>query len=388
MKPHGPPDALPAILFFVLPLIFAIGVTPLLASNYNPQVNAGRLEIRVASFDNGPIGSAFMSFVASTKGAVAGLPGLNVVDASTTSPEALRQAVRDSEVWGAIWVEADSSARLTSALTTPNNPYISTALHFAWDEGRNPLVTTARVGAPIKGYLAGFTASFASSFARSVSNATVLDVVRTNSQLLTAPVTVKEESLFPAADKPVTGVGLSIGNILIAVFALAITNAVLMGLAPVFARWGFRGTKMIAARTAVILAYTAIISATMATMLITLAGMNSHGDAWARTWATFWVMQASFVFYLSACAMWKGPAVLPLFFLFLLLANIIGGWNTDLADGGYMAFSCTSMYHALSLLRYVSETARCRSPCPQSSAGRLSHSPDLRPHLPVLPTRR
>lgn len=350
--PRGPPKALPLILFFALPLVFALGVTPLLASNRNPNDNVGRLTIRVASFDSGNVGAALVAFAAAAAGSP-GMPGLTVVDAAGTSPDGLRQAVHDSEAWGAVWVEAGASARLASALSNPSAPYDPAAIHFLWDEGRNSLVTTGRVGAPIKGALAGFTARFAATLVAGLPNATLTDAARLRPSLLTSPVTVVEESPYAASSRPVTGVGLTIGNILVAVFALAITNAILMALTPLFSSWGLRGGRMIAARTVAVLAYTAAVSATMATMLLTLAGMTEHGDAWARTWATFWVMQASFVFYLMACGLWRGPALIPLFFLLLLLSNIIGGWNTTTADPGYMAFSCTSMYHALALLRYV-----------------------------------
>ena len=70
-------------------------------------------------------------------------------------------------------------------------------------------------------------------------------------------------------------------------------------------------------------------------------------------WAVFWLLMLIFAFYLAAVGIAVGPDVIGLAFAIMLICNIIGGWNTDVADPGYMAFSCTAMYHAASLLRKV-----------------------------------
>ena len=393
----GPPPFLPVILFFALPLIFAIGVTPLLASNHNPAANAGRLRVAVADFDGGAIGLALTSHLARVAGAP-GMPGLDVVAAAGTSPEALRREVRDGAAWGALWVRAGASAALDAAMADPAAPYYNGALVFAWDEGRNSMLTPARVAGPVKGALAAFTAAFTTAHLAATA-ANVSDIARVNPRLLLAPLATAEEVLFPAAQWPVMGVGLTIGNILVAVFSLSITLAVMKGLTPLFLSWRLPPLRLLAVRVLAITAYCGVVSATMATMALGLAGLTSHGDMWARVWVTFWVLQMVFTFYLGAAAALAGPDAVPVFFLFMLLSNIIGGWNTDLADFGCegrsraeacpraaprrppapvhararatrpahcarspthaplatadIAFSCTGMYHATSLLRNV-----------------------------------
>ena len=358
------------ILFFALPLIFAIGVTPLLASNHNPAANAGRLRVAVADFDGGAIGLALTSHLARVAGAP-GMPGLDVVAAAGTSPEALRREVRDGAAWGALWVRAGASAALDAAMADPAAPYDNGALVFAWDEGRNSMLTPARVAGPVKGALAAFTAAFTTAHLAATA-ANVSDIARVNPRLLLAPLATAEEVLFPAAQWPVMGVGLTIGNILVAVFSLSITLAVMKGLTPLFLSWRLPPLRLLAVRVLAITAYCGVVSATMATMALGLAGLTSHGDMWARVWVTFWVLQMVFTFYLGAAAALAGPDAVPVFFLFMLLSNIIGGWNTDLADFGCEGRSCRGL-PARSTAPPTSARARTRTRHSACSLRPLAH---------------
>jgi hypothetical protein len=61
-KPHGPPAALPFILAVVIPTLYGVFAAPLFQSGANPDANVNRLQVVVASFDNGPIGDSFLAF--------------------------------------------------------------------------------------------------------------------------------------------------------------------------------------------------------------------------------------------------------------------------------------------------------------------------------------
>ena len=205
----------------------------MLAATHNPADNIHRLEIRVANFDGGSVGAALATAL-TTIAANPGSNGFTIVDASATSPQQLRDDVKNGNAWGAVWINAGATAALNAAVADPAGVGATydakSAITFAWDEGRNAMITTARIGGPIKGILSGFVSTFATNFVRGIQinmgNAVLGNVAVTKPSLLVKPIDFTEESLFPAFQLPVMATALTIGNILMAVFSMAITIAV------------------------------------------------------------------------------------------------------------------------------------------------------------------
>lgn len=365
----APPKPLPLILFLALPLFFALGVGPLLGAVHDPQRNVGRWSVLVADLDGGIVGSSLLSALqGAAASGVGAFPTLDIQTAS--SPEELRAAVRDGRAWGAVWANAGATAALEAAIADPAGAAASYrptgAATLAWDEGRSPLGPAARIIGPVKAAVGMWAARMAAQVVGGLNASSALPALAAVAPgVLTSPVGFTEESLFPAAQWPVFTTALTIGQILIAVFAMAIALATLGGLSPWYMAYAPAAHrtpgKLVAFQATAIVLYTMAVSATAATIALSLSALSSgHGVEWARVWAIFWAEQLSFAFWLATVAVVAGPGLVgPALFL-MLVSNIIGGWNTVLAAPGYMAFSCTTMYSGGALLRnavYGSESA-------------------------------
>lgn len=103
-KPWGIVNPLTVMLFlFVANMLLA--VAPAYAGARNPADNLTRLRVTLTDFDGGWVGSAATAALIAAGNANRGkLPTLTVVDASTTSPAALRSAVVDGDAWAAVWI--------------------------------------------------------------------------------------------------------------------------------------------------------------------------------------------------------------------------------------------------------------------------------------------
>lgn len=173
---RGPPLALPLILAIALPLLYSLFAAPLIASAKNPDANIGRLKVLVCSFDTGDVDVAFTRFMSTMVGGTSlvtsngalpiTLPDFQIVSSASWSPESLRAAVRNSEAWGAIILNAGASAALLAAQAGPSPAATydpSGAMTIIWDEARNNLVSTARIAGPCKGLLTAFSEGMAKS---------------------------------------------------------------------------------------------------------------------------------------------------------------------------------------------------------------------------------
>lgn len=110
-KPWGLVNPLTITLFlFVANILLA--VTPTYAGARNPADNLPRLYVTLADFDGGWVGSAATAALRAANSADRGkLPTLTVVDAATTSPAALRDAVINGDSWAAVWVAPNAPLR-------------------------------------------------------------------------------------------------------------------------------------------------------------------------------------------------------------------------------------------------------------------------------------
>jgi len=362
-KPHGPPPFLPFILAVVLPIVYGLLAAPLFQSAANPDVNVPRLPVLVCSFDTpGPsgslnIGAAFSSFWAANgggsqivpnNGALAiTLPGIQVVQSADYSPADLVQQVKDAKVFAAIYVNANASAALANALSSPAAAAAydpSTAITIVWDEARNNVVTTARIGGPLKGLLVGFSTGMAKAtlgawLAAGEPNKAAFAAVangqgmRALSNLLALPVYYSENSVFPFT-VPAINIALTVGQILLCVFGLITTNVTWgpVGLIP-YIRSAMPGVPLALRRTSVILLITCMIGVAYATILIGIGNASNitknaqnlapgvtfgatgaagffSGAQWAQLWSLAWLESLVFALYLCIPVVFLGdPAI-------------------------------------------------------------------------------
>lgn len=364
----GPPPFVPYIIWVFLPLFYSVTVGPLIASNAYPNDYTSRLRVLVTSFDNSSIGAQFAAvFAAAT---APGLPGYEVVVAASTSPAALKAAVVDADdVWGALWMNAGTEAALTQALLNPGaNSYSpSSAITFCWNEGRSQ--NSGRVSGPTRNILHGFELVAATSITNTLSNSStgLAAVAAAQPSLLTRPIGYSEDIIAPSAQLPYFFVGATIGQILIAVLSLAVTNVVLGALAPFYMK--FSPAKVTLIRFALIFIYTAGVAAAFATIMVGL-GVNmgsiatsGSGVMWARLWSIQWLQMVIYVVYLGFWAMAFGPAAVPLFLLPMIVYNALGELHRLARHGALSALRSILLHRSGAFSLLVSTAHRCHCLC-------------------------
>jgi hypothetical protein len=192
----------------------------------------------------------------------------------------------------AIFVPAGTSAALAAALSSSSGSPAAaaygpaSAVQWVWDEGRNPSITTARVGAPLRVILSKFAAEYAAQqlVGLAASGANITALAAAQPALISGPVGSTETNLYPAAAAlPVGSLAQTIGLIIITVFAMAGVNAFLgvplPALSPV--------TRAVVGSVAVFV-FGMTIAAAYATIV---AGMGAlSGPQWAQLWATMWLL--------------------------------------------------------------------------------------------------
>lgn len=194
---------------FVLPVLFSLAMAPLFASGADPDYNAPRLRVAVASFEplTAHVASAFSRFVSQLGSSGAALPTFVWHEAPATSPQALTDLVDmgDTDYWAAVWIDANASAALTDLLANPGHPGAydpAHALHYVWDEARNNLMSTTRVGGAVRALLSTFIAQFGSAAITSLQgqgggNETLLTLASVAPSLLLRPIAFTERNLHP-----------------------------------------------------------------------------------------------------------------------------------------------------------------------------------------------
>ena len=139
----------------VLPIIYGLFCGPLFYVSANPDEHVKSLSVLVASYDEGPlVGPQFLtymkklgkdgpqgqtSWVMNNGAKPTTMPGFTFVEQGTMSADELRQKVKDSEVWGAVFVNAGASEALSTALESPEGAAAYEplkAISFVWDESK------------------------------------------------------------------------------------------------------------------------------------------------------------------------------------------------------------------------------------------------------------
>ncbi len=198
----------------------------------------------------------------------------------------------------AIWVPAGSSSALENALASPSSPAATSytpalAVQWVWDEGRNPTITAARVGAPLRAILGKFVSQFsAHQLAMLVATGkNVTDLAVSQPKLLSTPIDITETNLFPAASVvAIGGLATTIGLILVSVFALAGVNFIvglpLQSTSPGGPGVSFWGAALV--QCGAVFAIGCTIAAAYATIVAGMAGLS--GTQWAQLWAVMWLL--------------------------------------------------------------------------------------------------
>ncbi|KAM0749826.1 hypothetical protein T439DRAFT_357348 [Meredithblackwellia eburnea MCA 4105] len=82
---------------------------------YRSEDHAYKLNVIVADFDQGPVGAALLSAIASVNG-IKTYPTFHIVAANSTSPEQLQHRTFTGEFWGSYWAAEGASAAFEAAL--------------------------------------------------------------------------------------------------------------------------------------------------------------------------------------------------------------------------------------------------------------------------------
>lgn len=376
----GPPFFLLVLLAIVLPVLYSVFVAPLFAASANPDDNMKQLTVRVVILDAGDAGTNFRTFISALQGN-SKMPQFDFADASS-SVESLRDAVRNSEVYAALYMPATVTADLTAALMNPSGPLAQSynaknAIYFIWDESRNNLVTTARVGGLVRGVLSTFTAqasaatlagiltqlsTWAQAGATVPAAASMLSAhAARGGVLLSKPFDFTEENLYPFS-APVSSQALLVGNILLVVFGLVCTNMIfgpVQGIIAVHAHSLLKQPlKLAAARLALYVVYAGMVAVAYSTIHVALAhtyntGGTFDGPVWAQVWAASWMFCLIMGLWLGIVVAAAGnPAAAGVALLPMIVFNVLS-LNTDVSNPGYKIFWYAPMWHEAEIIRYV-----------------------------------
>ncbi|KAJ1631188.1 hypothetical protein T492DRAFT_997485 [Pavlovales sp. CCMP2436] len=327
---------------------------PLLGVAHDPSANVHRLRVVVANFDKndtGTIGKAFLDGLYSARDSL-NMPGLEfTLDSSDTNETVLTARVESGELYAAMWINRGKTAELINAIlrmathpTGTSTSYNGTgAITLCWDEGRNPLVTAGRIGAPLRGALSAFSAIYAAKLIAALPTA-VLGAVSKSSRpdLLSSPVGYTEKNLHPNT-MPLAGNALTVGNILMVVFSLVIATAALTSLGHQPLLTSASPAKRTALLAIAMIWFASCVAAMYAILVVSIAApgeWTAGSIGWARVWATQWLHILTFVPYLAALGETIGPDKMGILLMPYIIFNSIGGWNLDVADPGYV-FSST-----------------------------------------------
>lgn len=362
-----PCPVLIAVVSIALPALLATTLGPLLGVAHDPNPNVKRLHVVAANFDSnatGSIGKAFLEGMNATIDRL-GMPKLEIIlDSSNTSPENLAKRVDSGEIYAAMWVNKGKDDELHNAITrmVVSKPGTATsyngtgAITLCWDEGRNPLITTARVGSPLKAALNAFSAAFAPRLVANLPAAVLAAVAKSSRpDLLTSPVGWTEKNLH-ISTLPLAGNALTVGNILMIVFALVIATAALEGLAKNPWVSGLSPARRALVLLAAMTWWASCVAAMYAILVVCIASpgeWTTGSIGWAQVWATQWLHIMCFVPYLAAFGELVVPDKMGVLLMPFIIFNSIGGWNIDVADPGYIFFAYTPFFHACGLLRYA-----------------------------------
>jgi len=143
------------IMGVFLPIIYGLFCGPLFYVAANPDKHVKSLSVLVASYDEGPlVGPQFLTYMKKLgkdgpKGQTSWvmnnganpttMPGFTFVEQGTMSADEVRQKVKDSDAWGAVFVNAGASEALFKALASPAGAAAyepSKAISFVWDESK------------------------------------------------------------------------------------------------------------------------------------------------------------------------------------------------------------------------------------------------------------
>ena len=336
---------IPLFIFIFLAGYFALVIAPFLAAGANPAENINRLNVLYTSFDNSTVGTAFLKFMSlAPQKITTPLPNFQYVDASSVSD--LQNKVLNQDGWAAMYVSAGATKRLNDAIYNGGgcggyatyDP--SQAIGIIWDEGRY-----SQAENQIFGYMTTlvprFTFQLSSKLLGALPSATINQCIAINGQtLLSQPTYFQASNLSPVYNyADAAGSALYIGNILIAVFAsLYLVNALVKGVDVT----GLNNVQRAVKYAILVLIYTFGLAAVYATVTVGLVStFNGHlysGSVWAQAMAIQWCHGLIWAFGMMAIGESLSYDVIAIPFGFLLVSNIIGGWNTALANPPYHNF--------------------------------------------------
>lgn len=353
-KPH-PLVAIGAVtLIMPLALTFLLGL--LMGVANDPAKEVARLPVFYANFDDsddGTVGAALTTAVEKARD-VTGMPSLIEIEAARTSPRELIARVESGEGYAAFWVREHATSDLENALAAlGKDAYNSSdAIHFYWDEGRNPLATP-RIGGAIRGLLVKFCSAFALEFVAQIPSALLGPIAKSDHpEVIVLPVNYTEVVMHPNT-LPLAANALTVGSIYMIVYAFLIAvashkiAATYVSAARPLARLGFI--------TATMLWLASALAATYATLVVSIAGeqwlLGSVG------WALMYAIQSLFIVALSpiflAAAEVVGPDKVGILMLPAVIGNLIAGSYLDTAHPGFGFFSFMPLYQSSTLLRFT-----------------------------------
>jgi hypothetical protein len=229
------------VFWLVLAVLFWAMISLYLGANYQTSNNTGRLDIYVVDFDQGLVGQSFLNTTSTriktrkySNSSFMPNDGLAMMGTLETSwkvfspvnfeysPELVRKAVSNGDVWGAIIVNPGASASLTEAAFNADPNYDPRlAITLIYDEGRDSSAVSRFVAPPMRLLVQAFQNEFSRNWTQSSANFSIVNIAQRAPHILTNPASWNEINLASASASQVVVPALSIGLILVLIFTFA-----------------------------------------------------------------------------------------------------------------------------------------------------------------------
>lgn len=350
--------------FIFIGLFFSLLLTPLMTCIAHPLSNLNRLKVLVVDFDGGEVGQSFLKFMHSVAVKETQFPALDFsIAPSSTSPSDLRARVLKQQGWAAVYTSPGATERLKAAVafgcnsTVAYNP--TTAVTFAYDEGRNAQVTAPYLKGIFSAILPQYFNVFANTFIQHLPLQVVSGCLANHKQgVLIAPIASNTIDLTPTTVSYVSAMVLNLGMVYIALFgALVIVGGTYDASSP--HTENMKAIPRILFRMMMMALIGASVSFALATITVgtTYYGSSGHlysGHQWAQLFATNWVHIMVWSFGFAFLRETLGPERIPPLFTFLLVSSAIGGSSTDVSPVSYKQwYQIFPFTWAINIYRYI-----------------------------------
>ena len=281
------------------------------------------LPVLFVDYDGGAIAAAMRAAYADLQGrAVPTLEEPN--SASDIAVADLREEVCSTRYWAVLYVVAEASTRLTSALAggaSARDYDASNAVKMIWNEARYPTVVDSAIEANLKLISDRARSAYLTANAsRAVRNANTDDAAV--AAILANPWVLSETNIQPTVQGPRV-----IYNTLVIILVLIQEFFYLGTINRLYSRFRIFATlqprRIIAVRYTISLAYALIGSLCVSGVIWAFRGAwNVNGVQFAQTWAVLWLFGHINFLVLDIVTVWAAPPFVPMALITWVILNV------------------------------------------------------------------